>query len=147
MAKDWKAYVSGYIDGELAPAERAAFEEELARNPELAHELDAMQAMREVTGDMKLKDFPDEIWDRYWDGTYNRMERRLGWILFSIGCMVLLAAGLYELIMSLLNDVQEPWWIRVAVGALCGGLAILFISVLRERLFTLKRDPYREVRR
>lgn len=147
MAEKWKAHISGYLDGELSPTEREAFERELGRNPELARELDSMRVMKEVTDEMKLKEFPDEVWDRYWDGTFNRLERRIGWILFSVGAMVLLATGLFELATTLLRDVSEPWWIRLSIGAVCGGLAILLVSVLRERLFALKRDPYREVKR
>ncbi len=146
MAEDWTIRISGYLDGELEPSEREAFEREVARNSELARELESMRAMREVTGSMKLKDFPDRVWDRYWEGTFNRLERRVGWLLFSLGAMVLLAAGLYEMIVSLL-DGGEPWWIKTAIGALCGGGAILFISVLRERLFMRRRDPYREIKR
>ncbi len=145
--EDWKVQISGYLDGELEPAERAAFEREVAHNPELARELEALQSMKEVTSGMRLKDFPDQVWERYWEGTYNRLERRVGWLFFSVGVMVLLGAGLYELALSLLQDSVEPWWIRLATGAVCGGLAILFVSVLRERLFMLKKDPYREVKR
>ncbi|MFH1143290.1 MAG: zf-HC2 domain-containing protein [Candidatus Eisenbacteria bacterium] len=144
---DKRILISGYLDGELTPDERAAFERELARDPALGHELDALQSMREVTARMKLKEFPDAVWDRYWEGTYNRLERRIGWILLSLGATVLLAVGLYGLAVALLKDAGEPWWIRAAVGAVCAGLAILCVSVVRERLVTAKKDPYREVKR
>jgi anti-sigma factor RsiW len=147
MGEDRKTRISGFLDGELSPAEREAFKQEVERDPELARELAAIQSMKEVTDTMKLSEFPDRIWERYWEGTYNRLERRVGWLLFSIGVMVLLGTGLYELVMALLKDIGEPWWIRVAIGAVCGGMAILFVSVLRERLFMLQRDPYREVKR
>ncbi|MFC1572385.1 anti-sigma factor family protein [Candidatus Eisenbacteria bacterium] len=147
MAEDRNIRISGYLDGELSASEREAFEHEVQRNPDLARELAEIRSMKEVTDSMKLKEFPDQIWEHYWQGTYNRLERRVGWLLLSVGAMVLMAAGLYELILSLIKDAGEPWWIRLAVGTVCGGLAILFISVVRERLFMLKRDPYREVKR
>jgi len=147
MSKDWRVCVSGYLDGELDPTERAAFEREVARDPELAHELAAMRAMKEVTSGMKLSEFPDYVWDRYWEGTYNRLERRIGWFFFSLGAAVLLAGGLYELVLVLIKDASEPLWMRVAIGVGCTGLAILCVSVARERLFMLRRDPYREVKR
>ena len=147
MTRDWKACISGYLDGELSAEERLAFEREIARNPELARELDEMRALKEVTDNMKLREFPDQIWESYWEGTYNRLERGIGWLLFSIGAIVLLGVGLFEFVMLLLKDVGEPWWIRVAIGCVCGGVAILFVSVLRERLFMRKHDPYREVKR
>lgn len=139
--------VSGYLDGELSAEERARFERELKADPTLATEVERMRALKEVTSSMRLKEFPDQVWDTYWSGTYNRLERGVGWILLSIGAMVLLAAGLYELAVSLLGDSVEPWWIRAAVGACVIGLAVLFVSVLRERLFVRKTDPYREVQR
>ena len=147
MSKDWAVLISGYLDNELDPSERAAFERELKQNPALARELDEMRSIQEVTSGMKLKDFPDNVWERYWDGTYNRIERNFGWLLFSIGAIVLLAAGLYELTLTLILDSTEPWWLKTAIGFVCGGLAVLFVSVLRERLFMRQRDPYREVQR
>ncbi len=147
MNEDWKSRISGYLDGELEAGEREAFECRLASDPELARELEAIRSLTEVTGRMRLRDFPDQIWERYWDGTYNRIERRIGWLLFSAGIAVLLAGALYELAVALLRHSADPWWIQVAVGAICGGFAILLVSVVRERLFMLKRDPYREVKR
>lgn len=147
MNEDWKIRISGYLDGELDPEERRAFEEEVARNPELAREFEETRAMKEVTDAMQLREFPDKVWERYWEGTYNRLERRVGWILFSIGAMVLLAAGLYEAAVALFRDSVEPLWLKLAVGVFCAGAAVLFVSVLRERLFLRRRDPYREIQR
>lgn len=147
MRDDWRVHISGYLDGELDPEEVAAFERELARDPDLRAELESLRAMKEVTGSMKLRDFPDRIWDSYWEGTYNRLERGIGWLLFSIGAMILLATGLYELVLALFKDPSMPFWLRIAIGSLCGGTAILLISVIRERLFMSNKDPYREVKR
>jgi hypothetical protein len=147
MTDDWKSRISGYLDGELDPSERAAFERQLATDTALAHELDAIRSLKEVTRGMKLRELPDRVWERYWDGTYNRIERRIGWLLFSIGVIVFLAGAFYEFAIVLLRNAADPLWVRVAVGAIGGGFAILVVSVVRERLFTWKRDPYREVRR
>lgn len=147
MNDDWHSRVSGYLDGELSAGERHEFERRLASDPELARELAEMRSLKEVTGSMKLRDFPDEIWEHYWTGTYNRLERRVGWILFSIGVIILLAGGLYHLAISILRGAGEPLWIRIAIAALSSGFAVLIISVLRERIFMHRHDPYREVKR
>jgi len=147
MATDWKARISGYLDGELDADERRAFERELARNAELRREFDALRGLKEVTDGMKLRDFPDQVWEQYWQGTYNRLERKIGWLLFSIGAAVFLAGGLYELAVALLQESADPWWVRFATGTICGGVAILCVSVVRERFHVWKRDPYREVKR
>lgn len=147
LARGEDERISGYLDGELSDEERGRFERELRTDGVLAAEFERIRTLREVTASMRLKEFPDQVWDTYWSGTYNRLERGVGWILLSIGAMVLLAAGLYELAVTLLRDSVDPWWIRAAVGACVAGLAVLFVSVLRERLFARKSDPYREVRR
>lgn len=83
--RDWSALISGYLDGELDPNERREFEERVARDPALARELDAVRATKGVMANMKLREFPDEVWERYWKGTYNRLERRVGWLVFWLG--------------------------------------------------------------
>lgn len=147
MACDWTVRVSGYLDDELDEAEREAFEAHAKTCAECTRELEELRSMHQVTRSMKLKEFPDEVWDRFWDDTYNRLERSVGWILLSVGGIVLLAFGIYELLLHLFDDSVGPWWIRAATGVVCLGLATLFVSVLRERMFVRSRDPYREVKR
>lgn len=147
MSRDWTPYISAYLDDELEPTERAAFEEQLARDPELRKGLEEVQSMKSLVGSMRLRELPDEAWDDYRDRTYSRMERRVGWILLSIGAMVLVGYGLYALVVFLVSGADLAWWLRAAIGAACLGLAILLISVIRERIFVWKRDPYREVKR
>jgi anti-sigma factor RsiW len=147
MPRDWTPYVSAYLDEELGPEERRAFEEELARDPRLHEEVRAMLEMKNLIGGMRLRELPDGAWDSYRERTYNRLERRVGWILLSIGAMVLVGYGLYELVVFLVSNAELAWWIRAAIGAACAGLAVLLVSVIRERIFVWKRDPYKEVKR
>ena len=151
MTRDRDERISAYLDGELDPRERAAFEEELRRSPELADELASLQSMKEVTDSMKFEDFPDSAWDRYWEATYNRAERGIGWVLLSVGAMILVAAALFQVVPELvdwvLHSETDPWWERVGVAALCVGGAILIVSMIRERVFRFRRDPYRGVKR
>lgn len=147
MACEWTVRVSGYLDDELEPPERLSFEAHLRGCDECTQELEALRSMHQVTRSMKLKEFPDEVWDRFWDDTYNRLERNVGWILLSAGAIVLLAFGVYELLLHLLDDSIGPWWIRAATGLVCLGIATLFVSVVRERIFVRSNDPYREVKR
>jgi anti-sigma factor RsiW len=147
MSRDWSPYVSAYLDDELEPAERRAFEEELARDPGLRKEVEEVQRMKSVVGGMRLRELPDDAWDHYRERIYNRLERKVGWILLSIGAAVLVGYGLYELVVFLVSAAELAWWIRAAIGAVCLGLAVLLISVIRERIFVWKRDPYKEVER
>ncbi len=44
----------------------------------------------EVMSKIALKNPPKDVWKLYWASVYNRLERRIGWILFSIGAMIIL---------------------------------------------------------
>lgn len=90
---------------------------------------------------------PPEVWQDYWQTVYNRVERGIGWILFSLGLLVLLGYGLWHAVDSLLADSDMPGYLRAALFALGLGGIILAISVIREKLFTRRRDPYKEIER
>ena len=90
---------------------------------------------------------PEEQWRVYWQDVYNRMERGLGWILVSVGAIVLASYGLWEAVSEMLEDASVPWFLKLAFFALGAGAIILFVSALREKLFTRKHDPYKEVER
>ena len=147
MIKDWRPYVSAYLDDELGSTEREALEREIARDPELLEEVETMRKVKNMMSGIALRSLPDSVYDDYRERTYNRLERGVGWILLSIGAIVLIGYGLYELVAFLAAGSELAWWVRVGIGAVCAGLAVLFVSVARERLFVWKRDPYREVER
>lgn len=147
MTRDWNELISAYLDDELSPADRREFELRLERGEVSGQELEEIRAMRSLTCSLKLDEFPDEVWDRYWTQTYNRMERNTGWILLSLGAIVLTSYGVYAFLRSLWSDPSEPWWLRLAVGSVAVGLSVLFVSVLRERWFARNGDPYRRIKR
>ncbi len=94
---------------------------------------------------MELKKPKPEVWKMYSTSVYNRLERRIGWILFSVGAMILLFFGGYKMVESIIQDTTTPLLIKVGIMALMGGFAVLLISVLRERLFVRQRERYKEV--
>ena len=79
---------------------------------------------------------------------YNRIERGIGWIIFSVGCMILITYGLFKAVESIIADPQLETIIKVGIIAVIAGTVILLVSVLRERLFVRKTDQYaKEVER
>jgi len=145
MVRDIRELLAGYVDGELTDEQRQAVEEELAKNPELRAELEEFRRLKEVTGMVRYADLPDEVWEDYWHSVYRKLERGIGWILFSIGAIVLLGYGLYQMFRGLYFDPEVPFLIKVGVTGIAGGLIFLLVSYARERLFAYRRDRYREV--
>jgi predicted anti-sigma-YlaC factor YlaD len=133
-----KELISPYHDGELDEVQKKLVEEHMGKCVECRKEFGEMGKFEEVMSQMKLKEPPKEAWKMYWTSVYNRMERRIGWILFSIGAIIILFFGLIQA-----PDV--PLLFKVAILSVLGGLVVLLVSLARERVFVRKRERYKEV--
>lgn len=138
--------VSG-LDGELNAEEHEELERLLSADSKLRDEWNRLAKVKEVTQSMALRKPPDEVWEDYWASVYSRLERGVGWILVSIGVIVLLSYGAWEGVQALIADAEMPWFLKGAIFATTVGLAVLFVSVLREKLFVRVKDPYKDVLR
>jgi len=135
------------LDGELGPDERGELDRLLAADDALRVEWERMSRVKEVTGSMAYRKLPDEVWDRYWETVYNKAERGVGWVLLSIGSLVLFGYGTWKWLEAVFAETDLPFMIKISLFAvLLGGFVLLF-SVIREKWFTRKRDPYKEVQR
>lgn len=139
-----QALMMAALDGEIAPDQRRELDALLAAHPDLAAEWQRFTRLKEVTAGMSLRTPPEETWDRYWQSTYRRAERGLAWILLSAGSLVLFGYWLWHALGSLFEDSSAPPLLRAAIVAVGLGLAILTVSVIREKLFTNRRDPYQK---
>ncbi len=140
-----KELISPYSEGELNEEERKQVEKHLKECSECQKEFEEMGKFEEVMGKMKLKQPPKEAWKMYWSSVYNRLERRIGWILFSIGAIIILFFGGYKLVESLIQAPDIPIFFKIAILSVLGGLVILVVSLVREQLFVRKRERYKEV--
>jgi hypothetical protein len=110
-------------------------------------EWEQYKKVKEVTQTMKFKSPSKEVWDNYWLTTYNKIERGIAWIIFSIGAIILITYGLFKAVEGIIADPQLQGIIKIGIIAVLLGLVILSVSVLREKLFIRKSDPYKEIQR
>ena len=135
------------IDGELSGGERGELERLLDEHPALREEWARFQRVKEVTEAMALRPAPEEVWSDYWASVYSRLERGIGWILFSLGAIVLLSYGAWAGVEELIADATIPLFVKVALLALTVGTVVLLVSVVREKLFVGRRQRYKDVER
>lgn len=143
--EEYRVLISGYLDGELEPEDRADLEHHLETCPRCRRELDSMRCIFCGTSAAFGTDpVPEETWDEFLENVYNRLERKTGWVVFVFGALALTLFGIYVFLM-------EPWTsalVKLLLATPVVGLAILFVSVLRQRLENLKTDRYtREIHR
>jgi predicted anti-sigma-YlaC factor YlaD len=144
---DYKDLMMGYLDNELSNEQKRQFEEHLTGCSECKAELKDFRKLKAITDEVTLVEPEDKIWQDYWGGVYNRIERRVGWIVFSVSAILLTIYGGFKLIEEMIKDPNIETMLKVGLLALIVGLAILFVSVLRERLHFWQKDRYRNVRR
>jgi ferric-dicitrate binding protein FerR (iron transport regulator) len=135
------------LDGEISGTERSELDRLLASDEALREEWERMNRVRAVTGAMSLRRPPEEVWGNYWTSVYHRVERGVGWILASVGAILLFSYAAWQVVSELTSDPSVPALVKAGLLALAVGFVILFVSVLREKLFTRSRDPYKEIER
>lgn len=143
----FKPLLMGYLDSELTELEAVRIEQHLGQCADCAKELEEFRKLKEVTKNMRVLTPDARSWDEYWSHVYNRLERRAGWILMSIGAILILSYGLYGLVAKFLLRSDFPLLIRLGIVALVVGFCTLLISVLRERIFMSRIDKYERIKR
>ncbi|MDA8019760.1 MAG: zf-HC2 domain-containing protein [Thermoanaerobaculia bacterium] len=135
------------LDDEISAEDRVELERHLADSKALDAEWVRLRQLKEVTRMSRIDTLPEERWTTYWRSIYNRLERGLGWILVSIGAIVLGGWGLWHAAQGLFDDPTLPLTIKIAIFALGFGSVILAVSVGREKLSAWRHDPYKEIER
>ena len=144
---NYKNLMMGYLDDELEHEQKKAFEEHLASCPECKSELEEFKRLKQITDEVSLIEPEEQIWQQYWSSVYNRIERGAGWILFSLAAILLLIYGGFKAIEEIIKDPTVDIILKAGLLALIIGMAILLVSVLREKLYFRKKDRYKDVRR
>ena len=129
-----------YLDGELAPDERARVDAELAASTELQREVAIFRALKE--GFQELSFHPAELHRSVWDRVNARVTRPIGGLLVVVGIVVWLSYGVY----LFATQPGDPWE-KLATGAVAIGILLLLASVIWERYREWEKDPYRDVYR
>ena len=140
--EEFKPMITGYLDDELSPDQLKSLQEHLATCQDCAGELDNLRDLKENLAMIKFREPSDAELDRYWKSIYNRLERGLGWILFSAGAIIVLCYGGFRMIEQVIEDPSIDLLLKIGLVALVFGVVVLFVSLLRERLTIRKVDKY-----
>jgi hypothetical protein len=133
------------IDKELDEHETKAFDIFISTYEECKKEWEEFSKLNSITGGIQMKLPEPEKWEQYWSHIYNRLERGVGWILFSIGLIILLATGGFYAIQGFLANPDIPVPEKIGLSAFFLGSAILIVSVIREKLTLRKTDKYKDL--
>ena len=139
------ALLSAYVDGELDAGDVARVEARLADDADARREVQRLRRLKELTGNLRLKDAPPEAWEDFWQSAYNRSERSLGWLLLGLAVLVLAGWGATVLLRAVLGAEGLSPLLKAAVIAGVAGGGLLLVSVVRERIYARSRTRYKDV--
>ena len=128
-----------YLDGEVAPEERARIESAVAASTELQRDVAVFGAMKK---DLQAMTFALSRDDSVWGVVHKRLTRPIGWLLILVGFTVWASYGSYLYLVSAIDP-----WEKLATSAIGVGVLLLLVSVIYERYRQWLTDPYRDVYR
>ena len=131
------------LDGEMTAAEESAYEQHLRECEDCRREMQALGRVVRFSEELKLRVPDDEFWKGYWESVYRRSERGAGFLLLIMGLLALTGYGIFRAVTSPAFLTYEG----ISITVILMGIAVIFISVVRERYHERRNDPYREVER
>ena len=135
--------LSGFLDGTLPHRDMQRMRLQLEEYPELRRELDEMRAIRETALGTRFVAPEPEIWGELPKTKASYFSRSLGWMVLCSWLIVVTGMALWRF----LSSHEDPLEIFIVLG-LPGAMFLLFMSVLMDRLSTLRDDRYhRDVHR
>lgn len=88
-----------------------------------------------------------KMWYGYWLGIYRKIERGFAWTAISAGLIIFVGFVIINAIDAFLKNTTTPLILKWGIGILSVGVFILLVSVIREKIFTYKKDKYKEIQR
>lgn len=137
--------LSGYVDHELTQqqSQRVRVHLESCEACRRLHD-----DLRNMKGQLRQLSWPisdEEMLDKLEKDLFAGGARNLGWILLAIGALFAVVAGTVAFFMFLATP-DVPILVKLFNALLVLGGGALFVSVVRERMMTYKKDKYRNVK-
>lgn len=137
-----EALLTGYLDGVLTQADDQRVRLHLEECADCRRLIEEMRETREATMTTRFELPADDQWNEAPRGLASRMSFGLGWVV-----LLIWAVGLVGLVVGHLWSDDLPLTEKLLVFGGLSGVALLLLSVLIDRLKTLRDDPYRRVQR
>jgi anti-sigma-K factor RskA len=131
-----------YVDGEMGPSARVAFESRLEKEPALVREVAAQQRLAVMARAAAPREPIDEEWRRIEGSALHRAGLPIGWTLMTVGGIGLAVWCAWLIATSSIGILP-----KLLTAALAAGFLFLFLLAVRARIASRPFDPYDGVKR
>jgi predicted anti-sigma-YlaC factor YlaD len=136
-----QSLISGYLDQELTQSAEQRVRLHLEDCPACRELHDQLQTLREASMTTQFTEPDDTQWDERPRTVSSLGARAIGWGLLILWLLATAVFGLYQAWIGAEGLLER----LLLFGGLSGG-ALLFLSVLLDRLKAARTDRYREVK-
>ncbi len=134
--------LSGFVDNELTQQDSQRVQVHINQCTQCTDELNDIRTLRNRIGTARLSDVQQDTWRETMNDITVKTSRGIGWLLVIGGVLL---AGSVALIKGFADFSSLGTMEKLVVGGVYGGLLLLFVSVLRQRLIERKKDRYKDV--
>ena len=134
--------LSGYVDEALTQGDEQRVRLHLEDCTGCARLVQDMKENREVTMTTQFKTPADDQWDERPRGLFSALSFGAGWLIIAIWVVVTASFGLWQLATG-----PEDLLAKLLIFSGLSAVGLLFLSVLIDRIKTLKTDRYRKVQK
>lgn len=134
--------LSGHLDGELTQADEQRVRIHLEDCTSCRAVYVELEQLREATMTTRLDQPRDLEWDERPRGVFSGLSRGLGWLILIVWGVVTTGFGLWQLATGPENLMEK----LIVFGGL-SGLALLFVSIIVDRIRAAQTDRYRGVKK
>ena len=134
--------LSGFLDGELTQQEAQKVSLLIEADAEYKQLYEELAEMRTEVQSLSLQEQELEHLDKLFDEPVAKTTRIFGLALIAISSVAIIGLTLY----LIFTHPELGWLEKTMVGALGSGTLLLLISVIRQRLMSMKKDKYRGVK-
>ena len=139
--EEFKALMMGMIDGELTDAESMKLNNHMIRCSSCREESEQLKGASSKLDGIDIKEPDEGIVDKTWRSPYSKLTKNFGILLVIAGWLIMMIYGAYEFIVTKETEsIPKYAFVIILIG-----IAILFITVLRDRIRSYRNDPYKEV--
>lgn len=133
--------LSGFVDGELTQQQRQLVSLHCDVCEECRETLTKLRELRHSIGKAHLSEVGEDKWRETMNDSKIQATRNIGWLMFIAGLLAITGIGVFGFLFS--DDISVG--MKLIIIGVYGGLALLFFSVLRQRLIERKTDKYKDV--
>jgi len=132
--------LSGYLDEALTQQDEQRVRVQLEESASARRLLEELRIIREASMTTRTDASDDRQWGEVPKATASRWSKRAGFTLVLVWLAVISGLALWQIAIG-----SEAWWEKAAIFGGFAGVALLFFSVLQDRLRASRTDRYREV--